>query len=395
MLTRHQKFWNDFKEDWSYMFYNLIKENDKIRWRWRSLSANPNFTFSFIEKNLFEDGFHWNINGIAERDDVPTEFIRKYMYKWSYSFSMCKNLTLDLLLEFPDENWRYDYLSYNQHIDIEYISDFIDKGWDWGQLSLNANISIQDVKDNIEFPWHWSGLSSNKNIKFQDILNNLDLKWNWFSISGREFVNMELLLQHPSLPWDWSGISKNKNIKLIDIENHPEMPWDIEYLSSNKNLTINFVKKHLDWEWDWESISSNNNIQMIDVRQNPDFDWCDYYLTWNTNIDIQIIEYIIERRGVEHMCFDEIFSCPNLSMDFVNKYYHKLTYYSGLHRNGAGIDGVSRGKFTVEREKYLVKKVREYLAVYKIKEFWKKCYYDPKTKIGKKRLEREYDKLFN
>ena len=57
MLIRHQKFWNDFKEDWSYMFYNLIKENDKIRWRWRSLSANPNFTFSFIEKIYLKMGF--------------------------------------------------------------------------------------------------------------------------------------------------------------------------------------------------------------------------------------------------------------------------------------------------------------------------------------------------
>ena len=151
----------------------------------------------------------------------------------------------------------------------------------------------------------------------------------------------------------------------------------------------------MDWDWDWKSISSNENIQMIDVRQNPDFEWCNFYLTWNPNIDIQMIEYIIEKKGVDNMCFDEIFSCPNLSMDFVNKYYHKLTYYVGLHRIESGINCVSICKFTVEREKYLIQKVREYIAVYKIKEFWKKCYYDPKTKIGKKRLEREYNKLFN
>ena len=48
-----------------------------------------------------------------------------------------------------------------------------------------------------------------------------------------------------------------------------------------------------------------------------------------------------------------------------------------------------------EKNDFIERKCREYMAVYKIKEAWKECYYSPYTEIGKRRCKRSYDMLIS
>ena len=95
---------------------------------------------------------------------------------------------------------------------------------------------------------------------------------------------------------------------------------------------MNFIKSHKDKHWCWNLISMNPNITMEMINNNPDKPW-------------------------DWIC-------------------------------------ISMKDFSKDKADFLELKCREYMAIYKIKVEWKQCYYSPYTKIGKKRLERSYDKLF-
>ena len=51
-------------------------------------------------------------------------------------------------------------------------------------------------------------------------------------------------------------------------------------------------------------------------------------------------------------------------------------------------------QFTKTKELFMIEEAKKYTAVYKIKKWWQALYYSPKTKVGKKRLEKSYDVLF-
>ena len=53
-----------------------------------------------------------------------------------------------------------------------------------------------------------------------------------------------------------------------------------------------------------------------------------------------------------------------------------------------------KNEFIKNKELFMIKEARKYIAVYKIKEWWKKIYYSPNTAVGKKRLEKSYKTLF-
>ena len=42
----------------------------------------------------------------------------------------------------------------------------------------------------------------------------------------------------------------------------------------------------------------------------------------------------------------------------------------------------------------MIEEARKYMAIYKIKKWWKEIYYSPHTKVGKKRLIKSYDAMF-
>jgi len=54
---------------------------------------------------------------------------------------------------------------------------------------------------------------------------------------------------------------------------------------------------------------------------------------------------------------------------------------------------LSEKLFTKDKEIFFIKEIRKYMASYKIFLWWNIISYNPRTKIGKKRLELEYESL--
>ena len=78
---------------------------------------------------------------------------------------------------------------------------------------------------------------------------------------------------------------------------------------------------------------------------------------------------------------------PNLTLELIES--HPEPEWSASEIWSA--IGIAEAK---NKELFIIDEARKYMAVYKIKNWWKEIYYSPNTKIGKRRLEKSYGALF-
>ena len=116
-----------------------------------------------------------------------------------------------------------------------------------------------------------------------------------------------------------------------------------------------FVLKYSD-KLDWDCISRNPNISMDMLEKYPDKPW-----NWNT------------------------ISCnPNITMDIIEKYPdNPWDWYR-----------ISCNPFNYEKELFIEKRIKEYLASYRIQQYYWKSICNPYCRIGYNKVNRDYDKLF-
>ena len=130
----------------------------------------------------------------------------------------------------------------------------------------------------------------------------------------------------------YKEVDKEWSNKLFGfIESQSHKPWNWQWISCNPNITIETIEAHLDKPWDWMEVSRNPNLTMKIIEAHPDKPW----------------EWIL----------------------------------------------VSQISFQKDKEQFIERKAREYMAAYKIRRAWLECYLSPYTIIGKKRLEKEYNAM--
>jgi hypothetical protein len=144
---------------------------------------------------------------------------------------------------------------------------------------------------------------------------------------------MEFIEKYPDKPWNWNRISTNPNITMEFIEKYPDKPWNWNWIPENPNITMEFIEKYPDKPWDWDYISMNPNINMDIIEKYPDKPW-----SW---------------------CY------------------------------------ISRNKFLKEKNLFTEKQMRKYLAAYRIQQYWDKALTNPSCTIGRNKINRNYDELFN
>lgn len=164
------------------------------------------------------------------------------------------------------------------------------------------------------------------------------------------------------MDWFWFYLSKNKNLSRVNIQDnirkklnwyklaeHPSITWDIicqnkdipwvkYYVSINLNITWEIIRDNMSFPWNWKGIAENVNITEEIVKNNLNYPW-----EW---------EYLIKNH--------------NMSFDFIR-----------------------------ERENYRVKMFREYLAAYKIQQWWFKITLSPQFKVGRKLIEKKRAELLD
>ena len=187
------------------------------------------------------------------------------------------------------------------------------------------------IESQSDKPWNWQWISCNPNITIETIEAHLDKPWDWYYISRNPNITMNFIDAHLDKPWNWYWISCNPNITMDIIETYPDKPWNWHYISRNPSITIEIIEAHPDKPWNWSVISGNPNLTMKIIEAHPDKPW----------------EWIL----------------------------------------------VSQISFQKDKEQFIERKAREYMAAYKIRRAWLECYLSPYTIIGKKRLEKEYNAM--
>ena len=155
---------------------------------------------------------------------------------------------------------------------------------------------------------------------------------------------------------DWKRISWNPNISMRIIDKYSDKPWNWNWISDNPNITMEFIEKYSDKPWDWNDISNNPNITMKFIEKNLDKPW-----NWN---------------GISYN--------PNITIDIIEKYSDKSWNWNAISLN----------KFNYEKELFTQKRMTEYLAAYRIQQYYLTAICNPYCSIGLNKVKRDYDKLF-
>ena len=104
-------------------------------------------------------------------------------------------------------------------------------------------------------------------------------------------------------------------------------------ISRSPNITMDFIEKYPDKPWNWSCISRNPNVTMEFIEKHPDKPW-----DWRL---------------------------------------------------------ISKNKFLKEKNLFTEKQMRKYLAAYRIQQYWDKALTNPSCTIGRNKINRNYDELFN
>jgi hypothetical protein len=267
-------------------------------WEWRYLSLNPRIG-SWKNVLAYPD-LPWFWNGLAVNPAVPLDIIladpfrfevskdNSYSYSYLYdeknvhflnNLSQRSDITMDIVLAYPEINWDWKNLSTNPGLTYDIIKHNYYKGFDWEKVTVHPNITLDHITDEsvsniLNNYWDFNEVAANPNVTIDMIprlrtlpsyINNNDLLYE--VLSKNPNLPIEYVINNPHLPWDWSYITKNHPSVTIDlIESSPlEIPWELNKLRSNRTLTLDFVKTHPNIDWDWSLIAINPNIQPIDI----------------------------------------------------------------------------------------------------------------------------------
>jgi len=272
-----------------------------------NLGKHPNIGWDIIKKYTSKKNEDNNIDDIDDIDDdiyddiyylyeqeknpnitfdIIINNIPEYFYDWD-KISENKNITTEILLQYPDKPWNYRKLSENKNITIDYIANNIDKDWCWFSITKRA---LKDIQKYPNLNWNYAELSSNKDIIWDMI--NKDVRWNMIKLNP----------QIPWFPWD---VGFNPNITLEIVKANPQYKWNYDSLNNADILTFEEVKKYLD-QIDPNFIGYSKGITLEDIDNNPNFPW-----NWNTGVS----------------------NNPNLTRDFFEKHKDKDWNYTNVLNN--------------------------------------------------------------
>ena len=143
--------------------------------------------------------------------------------------------------------------------------------------------------------------------------------------------------------------------------------WDFEYISDHPNFDINWVNEYPNEDWDWENIGNAKKFDISWVTQFPNKSWNWELISINTNFSM-----------------DWVYQYPNKAWDW--DYINENDYYKIVF---------IRKTFNIQDTDIFQKKIREYMATYKIQQWWKEITISPNYQIGRKFINKKYDELFN
>jgi hypothetical protein len=312
-------------------------DNDKIY---------KNLTLENMSTNLiyFESWHTSDITGV-----MPLAEIDAHMYDYPWSLRVLRNrrdMTLDFAVKWLDVKGIV-FVSSRINATLEDIKRH-EAYWlqniDWSEyIQFNTSMTREIVHEYFE--------EICSKIPFSDrpystgFMHHLTFKMYLYYVGETKEIHInDELLDNEKLNIVLNSESHHANsfrlfeahgdVNLSIIEKHPHIRWNIYYLASNPSNTVELFKKY-------------------------EHDIC--------------ARHVI--RSVHNMTFDYLISNKNLFKNITHSLLLDVEYI-------------------VEKQLFEERKRREYMAAYRIQQWWLRVTSDPRNPVCQRRLEREYDEMF-
>lgn len=335
---------------------------DIFEWDWDFISNHELFATDIRSLEYFSEKINWSI--FAESKAIQKKFNRD---SWNDGKEWFKNI--DRYLHHFKDNWDWIVLSQNKNINYSrnLLQNYKNENWDWDYLTEYGGFLKQLKKDGENYLEHvvkkfpkikFEVLSKRQDLKFDStfILTTKDKNWDWQVLSENKSVDIsaELLTELKDKNWNWQALSKGENIAFSNdlLINLSDKNWDWHYLSENKNLEFNaeFLEKTKSKSWNWKSVSRHQSfrpsIQLLTLTKKFDLDWEhisqhsslnptkellakfeDYwnweFITKNTQIsfsDMELVERFVEKWDWRFICESGDLSLTKYSLSKFKNY---------------------------------------------------------------------------
>ncbi len=272
-----------------------------------------------------------------------------------------KNIFIDFLGRFMEDDWDLGDFSRNPNITIEFVLANSKKDWSWPLLAINPAIHVSDILAHPELPW--GNMSKNPTLTINFLLKHLnDYDWWWNYVTLNENISMQDISENPKLCWDWSQILNKKNLTIEFIENpynFKRLQPHIDYrrLARLKNVTIDFIRKfsispslipnfvrntRLSLEdimnnrelFNLTNISHRPDITPEFIQEHPEILWDWKVLSLNPHMTEKFVEENIDK-GWDWL---RLAKNPSITVEFLDKISHILPitrsrFASSLEKN--------------------------------------------------------------
>ncbi len=280
---------------------------------------------------------NWILKCVMQNPQITIDNIREMLNRRS-----SKVLDYSDYSDYLNYSDYSDYLDYVDYSDLDFVDrlNCLDHSKRWEYISQNPNITMEFIIEHLDKPWNWGLLSENKNINMDFVRKHSNKRWNWDYISVNPIVTMDYVTKNPKHPWRWDFFKKNFNKpwSWYDISMHPNITMDI--IKANQFL-VDPARGKIPVRWDKQGILRNPNItpnefgpdSLLNFNITELIDYnvsilIDYVKTIPQSITIALLD-IIHRSNIynmNHFATIMLYN-RNLSWDIISKYLNKCRNY--------------------------------------------------------------------
>lgn len=241
--------------------YPNLENND--REFWSAVSQNENLSLEFLDKLINKKGGFLQYECLSSNNNLTLDFIsthtsRNFNSFWEpFLFLKNKAITLEQIENFLKKTsetefvpWilqKWEYLSGNPNLTLEFIEKYIDKNWNFRELSKHPNLTIDLVAKYKEKRWDWKYITVHHSATFEKIKQYIYLPWNFKDITLNPHINLDQLeylikngFEHKL---DWSKLGYSDKITPEFFEKYNDKTWNLDAFVINPNFTTAHIRE--------------------------------------------------------------------------------------------------------------------------------------------------------
>ena len=164
-----------------------IQSYDDDYWYWNILANNEKLSMDIIEHyshKLTQYSYALSCNENISWDFIARNLDKKWDWDTIVRYSKINQEVIDKYPQFPFNFNTYDII-FNEY----FTFDFIKKNLKtlYNSIGFSYYAKMEDIVNNPDIEWFYEYISENNNLTFEFINKNLDKGWDWCSISGNTF----------------------------------------------------------------------------------------------------------------------------------------------------------------------------------------------------------------